>query len=83
MLVEIQSTDNGSGCNTLLKVYKAYNEKMKLFEQRPFCSIEQDDFFEIFDNPEKQFDLATLGKIHFRVPISKVIEKSKNIYSAI
>ena len=53
MLVEIQSNDNGSGMNTLLYVHRSTNDKMKLFEQRPIVSIEEDDFFELFPNPEK------------------------------
>ena len=44
MLVEIQSNDNGSGMNTMLYVHRATNDKMKLFEQKPIVSIEEDNF---------------------------------------
>jgi hypothetical protein len=80
MLVEIQSNDNGSGMNTLLCVHRSTNDKIKLFEQRPIVSIEEDDFFELFPNPEKEFEKAQNGKIHFRIAFSKLIEKSKTIY---
>lgn len=80
MLVEIQSNNNGSGMNTLLYVHRSTNDKMKLFEQRPIASIEEDDFFELFPNPEKEFEKAQKGKIHFRVSFAKLIEKSKKIY---
>lgn len=80
MLVEIQTNDNGSGMNTMLYVHRATNDKMKLFEQRPIVSIEEDDFFELFPNPEKEFEKAQNGKIHFRVSFSKLIENCKKLY---
>lgn len=80
MLVQIYSNDNGSGMNTMLSIYRSTNDKLKLFEQRPVCSIEEDDFFELFANPEKEFEKAQNGKIHFRVSFAKLIENCKKIY---
>jgi len=80
MLVEILSNDNGSGCNTTLNVHKCYNRKFKLFEQKPLCKIEQDDFFDLLPDPEKAFDKAVEGKIHFDVNINDLIDKAKTVY---
>jgi hypothetical protein len=64
--------------NTMLSVYKCYNTKQKLFEFRPFCKIEEDDFFDLLT--ENEFLKAQNGKIQFNVSINKLIEKAKKIY---
>lgn len=70
MLIEIQSLDNGSGTNPKLDIYKVYNVKQKLSESRPYCVIWEEDFFNLFNDPEKEFDKACdKGKIHFNVSL--------------
>jgi hypothetical protein len=78
MLVEIHSLDNGSGVNTKLDVYLSYNPQRKLFEQRPFCMIEEDDFFDLL--AEKEFEKAQNGKIHFNVAKTQLFEKANKVY---
>jgi len=79
-MIQIDSCDNGSGVNTLLKVYKVYNTRQKLTESRPYCLIEQDDFFELFADPEKEFNKACEGKEFFNVKLSELETKCKKIY---
>lgn len=76
MLVEIHSLDNGSGTNSNLDVYKIYNRKQKLAELRPFCRIDEGDFFELFKDPEKEHDKAVNGKIHFEVNLDQLTDKA-------
>jgi len=78
MLVEIISLDNGSGLNTKLDVYLSYNPQRKLFENRPFCCIEEDDFFDIL--PDKEVDKAIEGKTQFNVNKAQLFDKAKRIY---
>lgn len=78
MLIEICSNDNGSGTNSTLDIYKCYNPAQKLFEQRPFCKIDEDDFYDLLT--EKDVDNALNGKIHFNLSLNKLKEVSKKIY---
>ncbi len=80
MLVQIDSQDDGSGVNTDLRIYKVYNTKQKLTESRPYCLIDQSDFFDLFTYPEKEFDKACEGKEFFNVKLSELDEKCKKIY---
>jgi len=80
MLVQIDSCDNGSGLNSKLRIYKVYNTRLKLTEPRPYCLIEQDDFFELFADPEKEFDKACNGKEFFNVKLNELDIKCKKIY---
>lgn len=80
MMVQIESLDNGSGVNTKLDIYKVYNTKQKLTEPRPYCLIEQDDFFELFNDPEKEFNKACEGKIYFNVSLNELDKQCKKIY---
>jgi len=78
MKVEICSNDNGSGMITTLNVFKCYNPQQNLFETKPFCKIEEDDFFELLS--EKEFEKAEQGKTVFNVSLSKIEEKAEVIY---
>ncbi len=78
MLIEICSNDNGSGTNSTLDVYKCYNPAQKLFEFKPFCKIDEDDFFNLLS--EKEVEKANNGKIHFNISIEKLSDKAKLIY---
>lgn len=79
MLVEITNLDNGSGTNTNLDVYLSYNEQQKLFEQRPYCRIDEDDFCELLtDSQINKF--WTSGAIHYRVSKKALSEKANKIY---
>jgi len=80
MMVLIDSLDNGSGVNTKLDIYKVYNTKQKLTDSRPYCSIEQDDFFELFNDPEKEFNKACEGKMYFNVNLNELDKQCKKIY---
>lgn len=80
MKVLIESNDNGSGTDSTLLVYKIYNTSQNLTDNFPLCKIEEDDFFELFNNPEKEFEKAVSGKIYFYVPESKLLEKAKHIF---
>jgi hypothetical protein len=79
MLIEIISKDNGSGMNSNLDVYLAYNEKQKLFEQKPFCCIDEDDFTELLT--DREADKYLHGKYQFNLSKAKITEKAKTIYS--
>jgi len=80
MLIQIDSCDNGSGTNTDLRIYKVYNTRQKLTEPRPYCLIGQDEFFELFKDPEKEFDKACNGKEFFNVKLSELETNCKKIY---
>lgn len=78
MLVEINSLDNGSGSNSNLDVYLSYNQQQRLFELRPFCRIDEDDFFDLLT--ESQIIQAQNGKTHFNVSKSNLIDKANIVY---
>jgi hypothetical protein len=78
MLIEINSLDNGSGVNSNLAVYLSYNSQQKLFELRPYCRIDENDFAELL--AEKQIEKMLNGKIHFNISKSKLAEKANLIY---
>lgn len=78
MLVEILNLDNGSGVNTNFDVYLAYNEPRKLFEQRPYCRIDESDFCDILT--DSQIEKLVTGTIQFRVNKIQLEEKSNKIY---
>ena len=80
MLVKIDSLDNGSGCDTRLHIYKVYNTKQKLTELRPYCLIYYEDFFELFKDPEKEFDKCCEGKQFFNVKLSELDQACKKFY---
>ena len=70
MLIQVDSTDNGSGMSTKLKVYKCYNPKLKLFDNRPYTTIEEDDFIELLTpSQQKKFEQGTYI---FNLPLSKL-----------
>ena len=78
MKVEICSLDNGSGTNSKLRVYKHHFQH--IFDSRPFCDIEEDDFIECCPNPDKAIQQMDKGKTIFNVSASKLEELSKRIY---
>jgi hypothetical protein len=78
MLVEIVSLDNGSGMNEWLDVYLSYNAKQKLFEQRPFCKIDTDAFYDMLT--DKEVEKATNGHVHFNVSKHELSERAAIIY---
>lgn len=78
MLVQINNLDNGSGVNTNLDVYLSYNESRKLFELKPYCRIDEDDFAQILT--ERQVRNFNEGIIHFRVNKTELQEKANKIY---
>ena len=80
MLVQIVSLDNGSGTNSNLQVYKCYNTKQKLTDNRPYCLIDESDFFDLFKEPEKEFDKACNGKDFFNIKLQELDLKCKKIY---
>lgn len=80
MLVKIDPLDDGSGVDTRLRIYKVYNTRQKLTEGWPYCLIEQDDFFDLFRNPEKEFEKACEGKEYFNVTLNELDVKCKKIY---
>lgn len=78
MLVEVISNDNGSGMISTLSVYKCYNSQQKLFETKRYCTIEEDDFFELLSESEqKKFES---GKYQFNVPLNKLEEKAIKLH---
>lgn len=78
MLVEISSLDNGSGMNTNLDVYLCYNPQQKLFDVKPFCRIDENDFCEMLT--DKQIEKMSTGTIHFNVPKNKLSELANKVY---
>jgi hypothetical protein len=79
MLVE--TIHNGSQDNPMLTVYKAYNPSRKLFEVKPFCLIHEEDFFELFEDPEKTLDNAIkTGKYMFNVKLDELSQRAKIVY---
>ena len=80
MKVQIISDDNGSGTITSLMVYKCYNPQQNLFEHKPCCKIEEDEFFELCKNPELAIKQAQEGKYIFDVPLKKLLEASIKNY---
>lgn len=78
MLVEICNLDNGSGVNSNLDVYLSYNDTRKLFELRPYCRIDENDFAEILTN--KQIENMQNGQIHFRINKAKLEKNANKVY---
>ena len=78
MLVEIQSLDNGSGMNSYLDVYLCYNVKQKLFNQRPFCKIDEDVLYDMLS--DKEVEKATNGKIHFNMSKQELADRATVVY---
>jgi hypothetical protein len=78
MLVEINSLDNGSGVNSNLDVYLSYNDKQKLFELRPYCRIDENDFSELLS--EGQFNKFMGGEFHFNLSKKALADKANKIY---
>lgn len=78
MLIEISSLDNGSGMNSWLDVYLCYNPQQKLFEQRPYCKIDEDVLYDMLS--DKEVERATNGKVHFNVSKSELTERAAKIY---
>ena len=72
MLIEICSTDNGSGMSTKLKAYKCYNPQQKLFESTPCCTIEEDDFCSLLT--DKQVEQFINGKYIFNIKLNDLLE---------
>ncbi len=64
MRVLIENTGNGDGMESKFKVYKGYNPINKQFHPEYVCTVEEDDFFELFANPEKEAEKAANGKIY-------------------
>lgn len=78
MLVEIHSNDSGCGMISTLSVYKCYNTQQKLFENRRYCTIEEDDFLDLLSESEqKKFES---GKYQFNVPLNKLEEKAIKLH---
>ncbi len=75
MLIDISSLDNGSGLNSNIDIYLSYNPQQKLFEQRPYCRIDESDFCELLT--EKQIEKMYSGATHFN--LSKKHWKKKQI----
>lgn len=80
MKVLIESLDNGSGVDDRFYVYKVYNTKQNLTDNRPYCLIESEDFFDLFNDPEKEFERACEGKIYFNVSLNSLDMAAKKIY---
>lgn len=80
MKVQIISNDNGSGTITTFDVYKCYNPQQNLFEHKPCCKIEEDEFFELCKNPDLAIKQAQEGKYIFDVPLNQLLEKAIKVY---
>lgn len=79
MLIEISSLDNGSGLNSNLDVYACYNDKQRLFDQRPFCRIDEGELCELLT--DKQIDKMYAGVIHFNLNKQKLIDSANKVYN--
>lgn len=81
MIVEINSMDNGSGMNTMLRVFTGYNRRNQIFTDL-LCDIETDDFIGCFDE-EKQDEISDKiesGKTVFHVCKETLLLKCKTIH---
>ena len=79
MRIEIVNTGSGDGMNTKLDVHLIHDAFQGTYRPRPFCQIEEQDFFNLL--PDVEFDRAQCGKIHFNVPIEKLREACIKVYS--
>ena len=78
MKVQIYSLDDGSGLNTTLRVFKHHFRDM--FESRPYCDIDTDDFIECCNNPDKAVERIEKSEIVFNVNATLLNEKAIKIF---
>ena len=76
MLVEIIEHEYKDG---YYQVYICYNEQQKLFNNRPYCLIKDEEFFKLLN--DRQFDqLENNFESQFRINIKDLIINCEKIY---